>query len=371
MSYSTMDAPMLNSYLFRVFLIPSAVFLSVLFGGSYGTGREVMEFVSQHGPLGGVVSLLAVVLTYMVMLFISFELARKFRQFEYRGFFRLLLGRFWFLYEIVVLVGMLITLAICATAAGAVLESRFGLSHWLGSSALLAMVFTLNYQGRAIVEKTMILAVVALMAVLAVLAFKLLGEPAKLIQKNFQDDTMHWAGALGGAQYALVNAGFIPLLLYCARGLESRSQAAMAGITAACVTVIPGTIFHLAFMSAYPAITEQELPVYWLMEQLTSPLFLDCYVVVLFVLIAQTGVGMLQGFIERVDAWHSERFGKPLSHMGHGLVALGMSGGSIVLSSVGIIALIAAGYSVLAAAFILVFALPMLTRGIWLVLSTR
>ena len=29
---------MLDSYLFRVFIIPSAVFLSVVFGGSYGTG---------------------------------------------------------------------------------------------------------------------------------------------------------------------------------------------------------------------------------------------------------------------------------------------------------------------------------------------
>ena len=54
---------MLDSYLFRVFIIPSAVFLSVVFGGSYGTGREVMEFVSRHGPVGGLLSLAAVVLS--------------------------------------------------------------------------------------------------------------------------------------------------------------------------------------------------------------------------------------------------------------------------------------------------------------------
>ena len=362
---------MLNSTLFRVFLIPSAVFLSVLFGGSYGTGREIMEFVSRHGPLGGAVALVAVVLTYMVMLFLCFELARKFQQFEYRGFFQQLLGRGWFLYEIVILLGMLITLAVCATAAGAIFESRFDLSHWIGSGVLLALVFTLNYQGRAIVEKTMILAVLALLAVLAVLALKLLAEPALRIQQSFQQDTVHWKGALGGAQYALVNAGFIPLLLYCARGIQSRTEAGLAAVTAACVAVVPGIVFHLAFMSAYPAITEEKLPVYWLMEHLTSALFLDCYVVVLFVLIAQTGVGMLQGFLERMDAWHVQRFGNPLNPMGHGLVALGMSGGSIALSSMGIIALIAAGYSFLAAAFILVFAVPMLTRGVWLVLASR
>ena len=358
---------MLNSYLFRVFLIPSAVFLSVLFGGSYGTGREIMEFVSKNGPLGGVLALGTVCLTYVVLLFLSFELARIFKQYEYRGFFKQLLGPAWFLYEIVILLGMVITLAVCTTGAGVILESRFGYSHWIGSAGLLVLVFILNYQGRVIVEKTMILAVSALLILLVALVFKLSGEAGESIRTSFAQDTMNWGSWRGGVQYALVNAGFIPLLLYCARGIESRGQAALAATTAGAVAVVPGVVFHFAFMSAYPAITEEQLPAYWLMEHLTSPLFLDCYVLVLFVLIAQTGVGMLQGFLERVDAWHVQRFGTPLNHMGHGLVALGMSSASMVLSSIGIIALIVLGYDFLAASFILVFALPMLTRGVWLV----
>ncbi|MDH3991309.1 MAG: hypothetical protein OEV47_00270 [Gammaproteobacteria bacterium] len=358
---------MLDSYLFRVFIIPSAVFLSVVFGGSYGTGREVMEFISRHGPVGGLIAIAAVVITYCVLLFATFELGRKFQQFEYRGFFQRLLGRFWFLYEVVILIGMVITLAVCTTASGAIAESRFSLPTWVGSGALLLIVFVLTYQGRALVEKTMIMAVLALAAILVALLFQLAGEPARQISHAFASEPVVWDAWQGGAQYALVNGGFIPLLLYCARGVQTRGQAGLAAVCAASVAVLPGLVFHYAFMSAYPAITEEQLPAYQLMSTVGSPLFLNIYIVVLFVLIAQTGVGMLQGFLERIDSWHLQRFERPLNHLGHGLVAVGMVCASMTLGSMGIIALIIAGYSILAASFILVFAVPLLTRGLWLI----
>lgn len=358
---------MLDSYLFRVVIIPSAVFLSVVFGGSYGTGREVMEFISQHGPVGGLIAIAAVMLTYSVLLFASFELARKFQQFEYRGFFRGLLGRFWFLYEIVILVGMVITLAVCVTASGAIADTRFGLPVWLGSAALLLIVFMLTYQGRALVEKSMIVAVLALAAVLVALLVQLVGEPAERINRAFASEPVALDAWRGGVQYALVNGGFIPLLLYCARGIQTRGQAGLAAVCAASVAVIPGLVFHCAFMSAYPAITEEQLPAYYLMNSVGSLTFLNIYVAVLFVLIAQTGVGMLQGFLERIDSWHLQKFDRPLNHLGHGLVAIGMVCASMALGSMGIIALIIAGYSILAASFILVFTVPLLTRGLWLI----
>jgi len=358
---------MLDSYFFRVFVIPSAVFLSVVFGGSYGTGREVMEFISRHGPVGGLIAIGTVAGTYSLLLFATFELARKFQQFEYRGFFKELLGRFWFLYEIVILTGMVIALAVCTTASGAIADERFGLPAWMGSAALLLIVFVLTYQGRALVEKTMIFAVLALGAVLVALVLQLAGEPAQRISEAFASEPVARDAWQGGVQYALVNGGFIPLLLYCARGVQSRSQAGLAALCAAFVAVVPGLVFHYAFMSVYPAITQEQLPAYLLMSTVGSSLFLDIYVLVLFVLIAQTGVGMLQGFLERIDSWHLQRFEKPLSHMGHGLVAVGMVAGSMALSSMGIIALIIAGYSILALGFILVFAVPLLTRGIWLI----
>jgi uncharacterized membrane protein YkvI len=358
---------MFDSYLFRVFLIPSAVFLSVVFGGSYGTGREIMEFVCRHGPVGGLLALAAAAATYALLLFGTFELGRQTRQFEYHGFFRVLLGPFWFLYELVILVGLVITLAVCVTASGAITGERFGMPSWIGSAGLLLIVFALTYKGRVLVEKSMILAVLALAVLLLALISQLAGEPAQRIAHAFASEPVAWDAWQGGAQYALVNGGFIPLLLYCARGVRSRVQSALAAVTAASVAVLPGLVFHYAFMSAYPGIVDERLPTYTLFSQVASDLLLDAYVVVLFVLVAQTGVGVLQGFLERVDSWHAERYDGPLTPMGHGLVAVGMVAASMALSSLGIVALILTGYTILAASFILVFAVPLLTRGMWLI----
>ena len=84
---------MLDTYLFRVLVIPTAVFLSAIFGASYGSGREVVEFVSSNGPTGGLVALSTLCVTYVVLLGLSFEIARLFKSYDYVGFSRSCSGR--------------------------------------------------------------------------------------------------------------------------------------------------------------------------------------------------------------------------------------------------------------------------------------
>jgi uncharacterized membrane protein YkvI len=72
---------------------------------------------------------------------------------------------------------------------------------------------------------------------------------------------------------------------------------------------------------------------------------------------------LLQGFIERLDAWNLQSRGQELPKWGHGLVAGAMLLASMALGSVGIIALIAGVYAWLSLAFVFVFILPLLTRG--------
>ena len=176
---------MLNSYAFRVLIIPAAVFLSVVFGASYGSGREVVEFISINGPTGGLVSILTLASVYGLLLTLSFELARLFKSFEYVSFFKVLLGRAWFLYEVVILLGMVIALSITTTVGGTVLEDHFGVSVWVGSLMIFIIIVGLNYYGRRIVEESMMLSVTALFLVLAVLVFQLVDSHAQPIACRF------------------------------------------------------------------------------------------------------------------------------------------------------------------------------------------
>jgi uncharacterized membrane protein YkvI len=357
---------MLDSYLFRVLIIPSAVFLSVLFGASYGSGREVVEFISSNGPTGGLVAIITLVITHMILLVLSFELARLYKSYDYVSFFKVLLRRGWFLYEIVIVVGLIIALSITTTVGGSVLEDHFGIKTMIGSLVILGLIVLLNYYGRTIVEQSMMLSVAALFVVLAVLIVQLIDGYSEQVTAAFSTFEPQQGGIYKGLMYAIGGGGYLPLLLYCAMGLRSRAEVMTAGLVAATVAAIPALIFHFAFMAGYPEVIEQRIPTYWMFGQVSTPLMLNVYVIVMFVLVA-----VLQGLIERLDVWHKNKQGGPLTRTGHAAVAGGAVLFSMALGSMGIVALILRGYTIMFMSFIIVFVIPLLTYGVYLVFSRR
>ena len=101
----------------RVYVVPAAVFQSVLIGGGYGTGREAVEYVSQAGPMGGLLAVCCFFLAITLVLLVTFEFARTFQTFDYRHFFKELLGPAWFLFEILAVLLFLLVLAVVISAA--------------------------------------------------------------------------------------------------------------------------------------------------------------------------------------------------------------------------------------------------------------
>ncbi|PEQ14076.1 hypothetical protein B2G71_00125 [Novosphingobium sp. PC22D] len=350
-------------WLIRVALTPSAVFLSVLFGGAFGSGREVVQFMTRHGPAGGFVSMAVIAAVYAICLALSFELARLYRTYEYRGFFRLLLGRGWVVYEVVITLTVITALAICASSSGAVLNSRFGLPSLAGGVILLLLVVALNYGGREMVERSMVYSVAALAAILAVLLAIVLGSHGAGLERAF-DCGSSFPGAFGdGLKYAITNTGFIPLLLFCGSHLQTRAETMTAGLIAGLVGMAPAVCFHLTFLVGYPQVLGEALPTYFMIEALTSPEFLDAYVLVLFIMIAQTGVGVLHGAIERIDTWMQQRTGAPMNKRGHAVLAGAALVSSTALASVGLVDLIAQAYAYLSILFALIYVVPLLTIG--------
>ncbi len=354
---------MSESKLYRVLLLPSAVFLSVVFGGSYGSGQEMVQFVTSAGPGGGYVALLTTAIVWGILLGTSFELARLFRTHEYAGFMQVLLKRGAILYEIAILLSMVLVLAICASGAGTVLGEHFGFPVWAGSLALLSIAVFLNYYGHSAVERTMVASIVALLGVLGAVGIVAITTNAAEVRQSVETTNP----ILSGGQYAIVNGGFIPLLLYCGRGVQSRGESYTAGLCAASVTVIPGLILHTSFLTSYPQVLEQSLPAYFVISNLMSPAFLSIYVCILFWMIVQTAVGMVQGLTDRFDALSFTHRNKPLNKLTHaGLTAIVILA-SILLASVGFVALIAQGYNVLVYLFIGTFVIPLLTYGLYLI----
>ncbi|MDB4845236.1 hypothetical protein OAH55_06785 [Hellea sp.] len=362
----------MNSFFARVILIPSAVFLSVIFGGAYGSGREIVSYISRNGPYGGLISILTICLFYTAVLYLCFEIARLFRTYEYNGFSRILLKKFWPAYELLIMIGLIVTLAICASAAGAISYDHFGVSAILGGAVLLAIIVTLNFFGREVVEKSMMISVAALGLALIYLLYANLSKFGPQITDIFSTAANDKVGGIkNGLTYAQTSGGFIPILLYCAVQLRSRKEVFIASFVAALCAVLPAIALHISFMASYPAILDETVPSYWMVEKATSPFFLNIYVAIVFVMVAQTGVGLLHGVLERIDDWVKEKRGKALSHTGHALVAAGAFLLSLGFASIGLVELIFKAFTFFSNAFLIVFFLPLFTYGIWLIVKNR
>jgi uncharacterized membrane protein YkvI len=348
----------------RIWILPGAVFEAVIVGGGYGTGREVMEFISRFGAVGGLAALAMIAVLWGIVLAVTFEFARQFKTRDYRSFFKEILGRYWFLYELFFAAALLIVLAVCGAAAGAVLQDSFGLPPLVGIGLMLVFVGVLNYYGRAIVERFLTGWGLLMIAVFAGFVVLTLVDRGDAIVATFELGEVRPGWALSAFQFFLYNIGAGPVILYATGHLETRRQAIGAGFIAGLLGVLPGLALHIAFMSAYPAIIQEPLPVYWILQQLGFGWLLVIYVVVLFVTIAKTGVGMLQGLNERLDAWWRERKGAPLGARTHSTIALAAVLGSLLLANIGIVTLVAKGYGGLAWFAFAVYVLPVLTIGV-------
>src|SRR3546814_18974642 len=112
---------------FQRYLLPGFVFQAAVIAGGYATGRELVEFFLPAGPWGGLLGMVVSMLVWSAGLMASFELARVARAYDYRSFFRVLLGRGWFVFEIGYFLLMLVILVVMGAAAGENVTSLFGL----------------------------------------------------------------------------------------------------------------------------------------------------------------------------------------------------------------------------------------------------
>src|ERR1051325_9755722 len=110
----------------KAYFLPGLVFMAVVIGGGYSTGRELIEFFGAVGPRGGLLGMLVTMIVWSAVLAISFELVRQTRSYDYRSFFIVLLGRGWFLFEIAYFALLILVLAVIGAAAGEIAHASFG-----------------------------------------------------------------------------------------------------------------------------------------------------------------------------------------------------------------------------------------------------
>lgn len=342
---------------------------SVMIGGAYGTGREMTEYFTRFGMGGGLIGLAFAAAAIAVVFALSLAVAQRFRAYDYRRFSRVLLGRAWFLYEIIVVVLVLLVLAVITAASGSLLADELGLPALLGGVVIFAAVGLLIFFGRGWVTTVLAFWSLLLYAVFAAYLFTVLAvmDPTPQAAEFAVGD-----GWLGSAfKYTLYNISAIPVVLYAAMAIENRRQALIAGAVGALIAVLPAVMLHMSFAVDYPAIVDAELPVYHLLGILDLPLLKTAYVVIILGTFAETAAGNIQGIIERVEGAIFEHRGVGLGRGQHALIALGIMITAVLLSSVGIVSLVARGYGTIAWGFLFFYAGPLLTVGVYRLYFSR
>jgi len=348
----------------RRILIPGFVFQSVVIAGGYGTGRELVEFFLREGPRGGLLAMGLSTLLWSLVCAVTYELARVTGAFDYRSFFKGLLGPGWMVYEAAYLIFMLVILAVIAAASGALLQETFSLPYWVGVGGIMVAVGTLVFAGTKLIEGVMAGWSVVLYGAYFTLFIWCMARFGGETLGAFRAPVSGAGWGMAGLRYAAYNVALIPPLLFSVRHLNSRRETLLAGALAGPIAMLPGLMFFIAMVGQYPGILERPVPANFLLETLGSRGFQIVFQVVLFGTLIETGTGLIHGMNERIAHVYQER-GKAMPGLARPILALALLVAGTVLAGVGLVDLIASGYGTLTWVFLLVFVLPVLTLGVW------
>lgn len=358
-------APNTSSW-FQRYLLPGFAFKAVVIGGGYATGRELAEFFLPSGPQGGLMAIVLAMLIWSVVCAVTFSLAYVGSSWNYRAFFKNLLGPFWVIFEICYLLFIILILAVFGAAAGAIGAALLGWPPLIGTCCLIACISIVAAYGTASVEqlfKWVSIFLYAVYAIFVVLSFFAFGDR---ILANLATPAPHDGWVLGGFTYAGYNVVGAVVILPVLRHLSGRRNAVIAGVLAGPLAMLPALLFFVCMIAFYPQIGAEALPSDFLLRRLNFPAFHYLFQLMIFLALLESGTGSVHAFNERIAQAYVARQGRDLSKAARLCITGALLLGSIFLAArFGLVTLIAKGYTGLAYMFLAVFVLPVMTIGIW------
>lgn len=350
----------------RIFL-PGIILQSVLIGGGYATGREIVEYGGKFGA-GGWISGLAIFFGFSLISFLSIEACRYWKVYDYKSLLKKLIGPGWIAYEIVYLLLAILIIAVMASAAGAILNQTLNFNNWVGVVLITVVVGFLNYKGEETIARLETIGTVALFIAYVFFTFTVFINKADLIAQTFRDwDTSYlseapsfgiliWTGIL----YVGYNLAVYPASFFTFKDIHSRKESLLASLLSGLLMTVPWFLTYFAIMAFYPDKNILESAVPWLkMLETFNPILIAVFGVVVGWTLIETATGMIHAFISRIET-ESIQKGNPLKKITKAYISLAALVASLVLAQVGIIDLVARGYTIMAYAMIAVYAVPLL-----------
>jgi len=356
---------------FQRFLLPGFAFKAVVIGGGYATGRELAEYFLVSGPMGGVLGMLVSMLCWSVLCACTFLFAHVTGSHDFGAFFRALLGRAAFLFDIVYGCFLLIVLSVFGAAAGELIHTVLHWFAWTGTVLLVLSIAAVVTYGNRSVEALFRYVTYFLYAVyvaLFILCFFKFGDRIADAFATVPPTGQWWLGGMTYAGYNVIGAvAILPVL----RHLQSRRDAVISGALAGVLGMLPAVLFFVCMAAFYPGIAAATLPSDYLLSRLDAPAFHILFQCMICAALLESGAGIVHGANERIAGVLSSR-GVVFSRANRLAVAITLLIISVwIATEFGLVALVARGYRLLALMMLITYVVPIVTIGLWRVTRGR
>lgn len=352
--------------LFTRWLLPGLGVKAVVIGGGYATGRELAEFFLSNGPWGGLFAILFATVLFSIFCSLTFVAARRFQTYDYKSFFKQLLGPAWHLFELAYLVFVILILAVYGAAAGAIGNAVFGAPVWAGTMLLAVCIAAVVAFGNKAVERLFRDVSYYLYAIYAVFIVLALWKFGSLIPQGFAANPQTSGWALSGLTYFGYNIVGAVVILPVLRHLMSDRDAVIGGTIAGPLTMLPALLFFIPMVAFYPEVQSATLPSDFMLQRIGIPVFHLLFQAMIFSALLESGTSSVHAINERIDNALLTHYGKQLTHRQRlAIAAVVLVGCMFLASRFGLVALIATGYRALAYMLLATFILPLVTVGTW------
>ena len=358
------------SKLIQIYVVPGLIFQSVIVGGGYGTGREIAEFFLIHGAWGGLLGMLISCLVWGAVLAVAFEFARITNSYNYQTFFRALLGKYWWTFEVIYLLIALLVLAVLGSASGEIVSHLTGLPPIVGILLMMVLVGTLTFFGSKLIEKVFVGWSVLLYSVYLLLIIYSFNQFGDAIVERMSAGLAIGNWGIDGIRYAAYNLNAIAAVLFVVPRFRQTRHAVGAGAMAGVIGIVPGILVFLILLGNYPQSANAPVPIMNILLALNIIWLTLVFQIMLFGTFIETGTGMIHAINERLANTFRRRH-KPFPNWLRAAVALSVLLIAIVLAdAIGIIALISRGYGLLSYCYLIVVVVPLMTIGLWRVIKS-
>jgi len=285
----------------------AAVWFGTHAGGGFATGRQEVEFFVRYGWNAVWIGLVSMFIMGLAIYF-GLELARIHQVYDYKSWIKKLFEPFdkipAFLWELLFLYAAILASGVAIAGASDLVHQALHMPYEIAVViiGLILLLFTIFGAGLVRnVSAFMSFVIISALLIVTILGIKLgshnLVEVVSKKTTTAGMGTILWMALLYGAFPSVLIASLVSV----SETLKSRKNCFQAALFGFIINGIMLVLVCTMLLGFFPAIVKENLPVYYVTNQLDHKWLFGLYSLILFFALISTGVGMIFGVVKRFE----------------------------------------------------------------------